>query len=239
MVAKGQLATWRGPRVRCTTSSRASRCGIRATITASGSVAAMGFGEARVVVGRGSLGDPSDAHMRRCQGHPRPSRGGRIRRPEHLRSELNPGRRCSPRWDTMASSEEVRGGRRSGSPARLHRGREPPTPNVAQRPAGGRRSTLLAISKGASCLYVSRYALSRAVATLRRSRGLRPPRPPSGSYSRVDASTPGRYSAVTEPLDLGMRDPAVETTGPHPLAGVTTIYNRAGRRSGLQSSVPR
>jgi len=147
VVAKGQLATWRGPRVRCTTSLRDNRCGIRATTTASGSVAAMGFGEARVVVGRGSLGDPSDAHMRRCQGHPRPSRGGRIRRPEHLRSELNPVRRRSPRWGTMASSEEVRGGRRSGSPARLHRGREPPTPNVAQRPAGGRRGTLLAISR--------------------------------------------------------------------------------------------
>ena len=145
--AKDQLATLRGPRVRFTTRSRASRCGIRATITASGSGAVMGFGEARDVVERGSLGDPSDAHMRRCQGHPRPSRGGRIRRLEHLRSELNPVRRRSPRWDTMASSEEVRGGRRSGSPARLHRGREPPTPNVAQRPAGGRRGTLLAISR--------------------------------------------------------------------------------------------
>ena len=96
VVAKGQLATWRGPRVRCTTSSRASRCGIRATITASGSVAAMGFGEARVVVGRGSLGDPSDAHMRRCQGHPRPSRGGRIRRPEHVEERIESSPKALP-----------------------------------------------------------------------------------------------------------------------------------------------
>ena len=147
MDAKGQLATCRGPRVRCTTTSRASRCGIRATITGSGSVAAMGFGEARVVVGRGSLGDPSDAHMRRCQGHPRLSRGGHLRRPLHLRSGLNPLRSCSPRWSTMDSSREARGGWRGGSPARLHRGREAPTPNVAQRPAGGRRGTLLAISR--------------------------------------------------------------------------------------------
>ena len=153
--AKGKLATCRGPRVRCTTTSRASRCGIRATITVGGSVAAMGFGEARVVVGRGWLGDPSDAHMRRCQGHPCPGRGGRLRRPLPLLSGLDPIQRCSTRWSTMDSSGEARGGRRGGSPARLHRGHSTPTPNIAQRPAGGRRGTLLAISRCMSPVWLT------------------------------------------------------------------------------------
>ena len=145
--AKDQLATLRGPRVRFTTRSRASRCGIRATMTDSGSGAVMGFGEARDVVERGSLGDPSDGRMRRCQGHPQPSRGGRLRSPSTLRSGLDPPRRYSPRLDTMASSVAASGGRRGGSPARLHGGPEARTPNVGQRPAGDRRGALLAISR--------------------------------------------------------------------------------------------